>query len=130
MVSIHEFQKWKERYATEQRQQGFWTIIVPFEHGNVSYDILVKLAEFTAYFGDDVLRFSMRQNIHLRNIPTAYLGNVYKFLNKIGVETNVPLLLNTVVACTGADTCRLGICLTKGASSALSKALGKSDLPR
>ena len=42
---------------------------------------------------------------------------------------NLPLLLNTVVACTGADTCRLGICLSKGASAALRKSLGKSDLP-
>jgi sulfite reductase (ferredoxin) len=128
VVTIQEYQKWKERYATEQRQPGLWSIVVPFEHGNVSHDILSKLAEFAAYFGDDVIRFSMRQNIHLRNIPTAYLGNAYKFLEKIGVETHVPLLLNTLVACTGADTCRLGICLSKGAGTALRNALGKSDL--
>ncbi|HEY4788404.1 MAG TPA: sulfurtransferase TusA family protein [Bacteroidales bacterium] len=129
VVSIQEFQKWKSRYATEQHQKDLWTIIVPFEHGNAPHDTLTKLAEFAAHFGEDVIRFSMRQNIHLRNIPSAYLGNVYKFLEKIGVETNVPLLVNTLVACTGADTCRLGICLSKGASTALRKALNKSDLP-
>lgn len=71
----------------------------------------------------------MRQNLHLRNIPQQYLGNVYNFLVKIGVDLHLPLLLNTVVACTGADTCRLGICMSKGASAALRKTLGKSDLP-
>lgn len=128
-VSSPEFHKWKERYVSCQRQEGLSTVTVPFEHGNLSIETASQLADFVANFGDDVIRFSVRQNVQLRNIPTEYLGNVYQFLVNIGVETNVPLLLNTIVACTGADTCRLGICLTKGASSALQKALGKSDLP-
>jgi sulfite reductase (ferredoxin) len=129
IVTIPEFQKWKERYATQQSQKGYWSVIVPFEHGNVPHETLGKLAEYAGYFGNDTIRFSVRQNVHLRNIPTEYLGNLYNFLKKIKVETNVPLLLNTLVSCTGADTCRLGICLTKGASNALQNALAKSDLP-
>jgi sulfite reductase (ferredoxin) len=129
IISIREYQEWKNRYATEQRQKGLWTVIVPFGHGNVSNDTLGKLADFAASFGDDTIRFSMRQNVHLRNIPFDYLPNVYRFMEKIGAEMHVPLLINTIVACTGADTCRLGICLSKGASSALQKALAKSTLP-
>jgi sulfite reductase (ferredoxin) len=129
VASIREFQQWKERYTAPQRQKGLYTIIVPFEHGNASHETLGKLADFASGFGEDVIRFSIRQNVHLRNIPEAYLGNAYQFLLKIGAETTVPLLLNTLVSCTGADTCRLGICLSKGASSALKKALGKTGLP-
>jgi sulfite reductase (ferredoxin) len=128
IVSINDYQKWKERSTYTQRQKGLRTVIVPFEHGNVSFDILGKLADFASNFGEDVIRFSMRQNVHLRNIPEEFTGNVYKFLLKTGIETNDPLLLNTIVSCTGADTCRLGICLSKGASSALRKALAISDL--
>ena len=129
IISISEYQEWKSRYATEQRQKGLWTVIVPFAHGNVSNGTLGKVADFASSFGDDTIRFSMRQNVHLRNIPFNYLPNVYRFMEKIGVEIHVPLLINTIVACTGADTCRLGICLSKGASSALQKTLAKSMLP-
>ena len=129
LVSSPEFEKWKERYVTDQNQAGFSSVIVPFENGNINAEKLGLLADFTSHFGDDVIRFSMRQNLHLRNIPTPYLGNVYNFLVKTGVDLHLPLLLNTIVACTGADTCRLGICLSKGASAALRKSLGNSDLP-
>lgn len=128
-VSLPDFEKWKARYVAEQRQTGLKSVIVPFDNGNMNADNLGQLADFASNFGEDVIRFSMRQNLHLRNIPTQYLGNVYQFLIKIGIDLNIPLLLNTIVSCTGADTCRLGICLTKGASAALRKALGNSDLP-
>ncbi len=128
LVQTSEFEKWKERYVANQRQHGLWSVIVPLENGNINADKLGQLADFTSHFGDDVIRFSMRQNLHLRNIPEFYLGNIYNFLVKIGIDLHLPLLLNTVVACTGADTCRLGICLSKGASSALRKTLVHSDL--
>lgn len=128
-VTSSEYEKWKERYVVSQRQVGLWSIEVPLENGNINYKILEQIADFTAQFGDDVIRFSMRQNMHLRNIPTKYLGSVYNFLVKLKIDLHVPFLLNTLVACTGADTCRLGICLSKGASRALRKALDKSALP-
>ena len=128
-VNSEEFEKWKERFVIEQRQKDLYSVIIPFENGNVTYNTLIKIADFIVPFGDDVVRFSMRQNIHLRNIPSKYLGNVFTFLTKIGITTNAPLLLNNIVACTGADTCRLGICLSKGAGKAMRSVLSKSDLP-
>lgn len=127
-VNSLEFQKWKERYVNAQKQEKLKSIIIPFQHGNIGYSSLIKLAEFTSHFGEDVIRFSMRQSIHLRNIPEQYLGNVYNFLSGLGIELNIPLLLNSIVTCTGADTCRLGLCLAKGAGSAIRKRLSNSAL--
>ncbi len=123
-----DFTLWKKRYATTQKQDGYWTVIVPFEHGNINYAVLAKIADFAAAFGIDTIRFSMSQNLHLRNIPEEYLGNLFFLLVSLQVETKLPLILNTLVSCTGADTCRLGICLTKGASNALKRQLSKSEL--
>ena len=122
-----EFSTWKERYVSAQKQKGLFTVIVPFEHGNASNSVLAKIADFAAGFGNDVIRFSVRQNLHLRNIPEDFLANVYHLLVANSVEVQSPLLINTLVACTGADTCRLGICLSKGASAALKKRLQKSS---
>jgi sulfite reductase (ferredoxin) len=127
-ASLSGFDKWKDRYVKEQRQDGLFSIMVPFSNGNARPEIFARIADFASNFGDDVIRFSMRQNIHLRNIPEQYLGNVFNFLTDLGTDLNVPYILNTIVSCTGANTCRLGICLSKGAGSALRKALEKSDL--
>lgn len=127
-INSSEFELWKKRYVKKQKQEGLFTLIVPFDHGNISADIAQQLGEFLTHFGDDVIRFSMRQNFHLRNIPGQFVGNIYNFLIKIGVKTSDPLLLNTLVSCTGADTCRLGICLAKGALSGLRKELANSKL--
>ena len=127
-VSGSDFDLWRNRYVKSQKQDGLYSIIVPFVHGNVSATIAFSLGEYLSQFGDDVIRFSLRQNIHLRNIPEQYLGNLYNFLLNAGIKTAEPLLLNTLVSCTGADTCRLGICLSKGALSKLREELSKSNL--
>lgn len=122
------FETWKQRYAVQQKQEGHYSVTIAFEHGNTSLDTLKAIAEFAQAFGEDTIRFSMRQNLHLRNIPAEYLGNLYQLLVSHHVETEYPVLVNSLVACTGADTCRLGICLSKGASHALKKQLLKSTL--
>lgn len=123
-----DFRIWKGRYAQEQKQQGLFSIIIPFTHGNANFEVLGQIADFAGAFGNDTIRFSMRQNLHLRNIPDEYLPNVFQLLKSLNIEHQNPLLLNTLVACTGADTCRLGICLSKGASNALKKQLLNSKL--
>jgi sulfite reductase (ferredoxin) len=119
------FGKWLKRYVKAQKQSGFYAVEVPFEHGMVSSETLIRLANFLAPLGDDVIRFTMRQNILLRNIPGQNLEELYQELKELSVETDKPRILNSLVACTGADTCRLGLCLAKGASSALKNVLSQ-----
>jgi len=127
-VSSEEFFTWKRRNVKSQKQSGFFSTIVPFVNGNTDSETLLKIAEFAAAFGNDVLRFTVRQQLQLRNIPEDYLANVYLLLNELGISTELPAVINNIVSCTGADTCRLGICYSKGASLALRKKLGKSKL--
>ena len=116
-------QKWLKRYAKEQKQPGFYSVEVPFNQGMVKAETLIRLAEFLSPLGNDVIRFTMRQNILLRNIPGQLLESLYHELKSLGVEVDVPRILNSLVSCAGANTCRLGICLARGASSAIKKAL-------
>jgi len=123
-----QFILWKKRYATTQKQAGFFSILIPFNNGNTNSETLLRLAEFATAFGNDVLRFTPRQQLQLRNIPGDYLGNVYQLLVDLNIQTGLPLVINNVISCTGADTCRLGICLSKGAASALRRKLEQSAL--
>lgn len=128
-ITTGDFQLWESRYARSQRQNGLYSVILSFTNGNSDSDTLLKIADFAAAFGDDVIRFTPRQQLQLRNIPKAYLGNVYQLVQELGLATEHAQLVNNIVSCTGADTCRLGICLSKGAASALQERLQKSSLP-
>lgn len=124
-----EFRNWKNRNTKEQVQKGLYSAIVAFVNGNTDSQTLLEIANFAAAFGNDVLRFTARQQLQFRNIPKAYLTNLYALLQKLNIETNHAPVINNIVSCTGADTCRLGICYSKGASIALRKYLSKSSLP-
>lgn len=127
-VDTADFETWKRVNVFSQVQNGLYQVFVPFHHGNVSPEATIKLAEFLENFGDDTIRCTMRQNFVLRNIPGDYLGNVYQLLKELEVEVENPYFINQLVSCTGADTCKLGICLSKGALNSIKTALLKTDI--
>lgn len=125
-LAHEDFIAWKKRYVRPQRQAGLVSVVVPARLGNIASNHLKHLAGFAANFGRYSLRATFGQNLWLRNIPEEYLGNVFLAVNEIATLSDAPLLLSNSVACTGADTCKLGICLPKGALAAVERALRKS----
>jgi sulfite reductase (ferredoxin) len=123
-----EFAQWKLRYAQPQRQPGLYSVLVPVLLGNLSNEAAIQLADFAGAFGDDSIRANFGQNLQLRNIPEHYLANAFQILRQVADLASAPRLLANSVSCTGADTCKLGICLPKGALTATVDALRSSDL--
>ncbi len=129
-----DFYIWKKRYTGEQVQNGYYSVIIPFIHGNIRLDepetvkALKNLLQFVSRFGKDTIRFSTLQNIHLRNIPEKALPGLFRILKQLPADTAKPLVVNNIVSCTGADTCRLGIGLSKGLANAIRKRLEKTSL--
>jgi sulfite reductase (ferredoxin) len=123
-----EFITWKTRYCTEQPRKGMFTVLVSVLMGNIRNHDLQDLARFLQDFGEDSIRATFGQNLRLRNIPEEFLGNVYAVVKNISSLSNAPRLLSNAIACTGADTCKLGICLPKGALTAIEKKLNSSGL--
>lgn len=122
------FKTWKRRYAQKQSVGNGYYAVIPFLHGNTSPKVFAKIADFLEEFGNDVIRFTPRQNMQVRNIPEAYLPNVYQFFKNLGLSLDVPVILNNLTSCTGADTCRLGICLPKGLVKGIRRKLEQSNL--
>lgn len=128
------FETWKRRYAHKQTnaeglKENLWYAYIPLRHGNNSTDFFAEVAEYLANYGNDVIRFTKKEQIQVRNIPEEYLPNIYAFFKKLGVyQVDYPVVVTNLTGCTGADTCRLGICLPKGAIDAIAKQLLSSDL--
>lgn len=127
-IESDDFDLWKKRYVREQKQKGLNTILFPVFLGDLANEDAGKLAGFLNNFGDDVIRFTMQQNISIRNIPGEYLGNVFKVLTAISGRSDKPVFLSGAIACTGANTCKLGICLPHGALRAINRKLENSGI--
>lgn len=121
-----EFHQWRERFVEPQKQPGLFSVVIPVFLGNLSGEEAARLALFLEPFGDHVLRATFGQNLRLRNIPEALLPNVFHVAHSIGELASAPRLLGNSIACTGADTCRLGICKPKGALGAVVETLSAS----
>jgi len=122
-----EFEQWKVRYVETQKQPGLVSVLIPVFLGNLKNSDAIRLAEFLSPFGDFVLRATFGQNLRLRNIPESYLPNVFHLVREVTELALVPRLVGDSIACTGADTCKLGVCLSKGALSAIAERLKDSS---
>ena len=129
-----DFETWKRRYAHKQTnaeglKENLWYAYIPLRHGNNSTDFFAEVAEYLGNYGNDVIRFTKKEQIQVRNIPEEYLTNIYAFFKKLGVyQIDYPVVVTNLTCCTGADTCRLGICLPKGAINGIAKQLLNSNL--
>lgn len=69
------------------------------------------------------MRFTLRQNILLRNIQIEHLPELYNELKQLQFTEIGYNSLADITACPGTDTCNLGIASSTGIASALEKVL-------
>lgn len=122
------FDLWKKRYVYPQKQDQLFHILLPIHLGSLECQHAILLADFANNFGTDTVRFTIEQNLSFRNIPEHYLGNVYEIVKSISPLVDKPSFLGKNIACTGANTCTLGICLSQGALSAIHNKLLNSKV--
>lgn len=128
-----DYDLWKKRYVINQSQEGYVSVLLPVILGNIwleenRVEKLEKLLNLLQKFGEHTLRFTNTQNIRLRNIPEIALPEIYSLVKDFKEEVKTPIIVNNIVSCTGADTCRLGVGLSKGLAAAIRKELLKSGL--
>ena len=134
IIESDEYVLWKKRYVTPQRQTGYSSVTIPVVLGNIPLDDqsyvlgFQKLLRFVDQFGEQTIRFTTAQNIRLRNLPDRAIPELFLILKEFVNEITAPSLIHRIVSCTGADTCRLGIGLSKGLARAIHRELLQSKL--
>jgi len=110
-VERRDFEDWKKRFVSPQRQEDLFAIEIPLFLGDIDYETLSYLADFLKPYGENIIRFTTRQNILLRNIHRKYLPNFYHlYKERFG---GIPYFSDHLIVCAGADTCKLGLCLSR-----------------
>ncbi|MEA3226233.1 MAG: nitrite/sulfite reductase, partial [Planctomycetota bacterium] len=106
--------------------KGSITVRLWLKNGDIPADDLAKVGQIAARYGQGLVRTTQFQDIHLTGVAPEDVNKVNDELRKLSVNIfgdGGP----TVVACTGAATCKLGLCLSRGLSAAISDKLGQTE---
>jgi sulfite reductase (ferredoxin) len=104
------------------------TIRLWLKNGDIPADDLIKVARIAIKYGSGLLRTTQLQDILIAGVAPEDTDKVSEELKKFGIDVfghGRPKL----VACAGASTCKLGLCLSRGLSDAIVNTLGKKVVP-
>jgi sulfite reductase (ferredoxin) len=121
------FARWFQNNVAPQKQPGFFLVHIPLELGDLPSAKTAALADLVAAHGDGILYATQSQNISLRWIAGSELTALFEKLDTLGLAEPQPPVLRNLVACAGASTCRLGICLSRGLANAARRKLTGSE---
>lgn len=120
---VAAFEAWKKSNVIAQKQTGYVAIGIKVALGDFYTDKARALADLIKNYGANELRFTLRQDILIRNIKEENLPFFYQELAKLDFVTLGYNTINDVTACPGTDTCNLGIASSTGIAVELERVL-------
>ena len=117
------YEAWKKSNVIAQKQAGYVAIGVKVLLGDFYTDKARLLADLIKNYGANELRFSLRQNIVIRNIKEENLPFFYQELAKLDMVQLGYDTIGDITACPGTDTCNLGIASSTGIADELERVL-------
>ena len=117
------YDHWKLTNVIRQKQEGLFAIGIKVRLGDFSTEKARALAKLIQEYGTNELRFTLRQNILIRDIKEEYLPYFYQELKKIDFTDLGYNAALDITACPGTDTCNLGIASSTGIAEELERVL-------
>jgi sulfite reductase beta subunit-like hemoprotein len=122
------FDRFVEANAQPQRQEGFSTVEVKVERGDLTPDQFRGLAAIMRDFTGGYARSTVQQNFVLRWVRDEALYEVWQRLGELGLDEPGPREITDVVSCPGTDSCKLGITSSMGLNRALKERLQSMEV--
>ncbi|MFN3800924.1 HEPN domain-containing protein [Belliella pelovolcani] len=117
------YEQWKLTNVFPQKQKGFVSIGVKVLLGDFSTKQARQLAELVQKYANNEIRFTLRQNILIRDVQEEAVPFFYQELQKIGLSDAGYNTFGDITACPGTDTCNLGIASSTGIARELEKVI-------
>jgi sulfite reductase beta subunit-like hemoprotein len=122
-TSSYEYDKWVATNAVEQKQSGYYVVLVRCLMGDLSSDDLRAVAGIARRWCGGRIRTTITQNLALRWVPEAALPWVYEELAQAGLAQPDAHRIYDVTRCPGADTCQLALTHSRGLAEAITDSL-------
>ena len=114
-----QFLRWQETNVEAQRQEGYYSVMVKPERGNLDGPQFRAIADIMRRYTGGRARATQEQNLVLRFVPEGHLHDVWEALDRIGLAESDARAITNVVSCPGTDSCKLGITSSMGLAKAL-----------
>jgi sulfite reductase (ferredoxin) len=106
---------------------GRATLRLWLTNGDITADDLVKVAQIAEKYGQGLIRTTQQQDILITGIAHEDVAKTTEELKGLSADVSGQVAPK-VVACAGASTCKLGLCLSRALSEAITRKLSISDL--
>ena len=121
------FERWRRTNTRRQKQEGFCAATVTVPIGNIATFQFRELARVMRKYSGGHARTNQNQNLVLRWVRPESLAQLHRELAAIGLGDPDADLVADVVACPGADSCKLAITASNQAGYGLREALTQFD---
>jgi sulfite reductase (ferredoxin) len=105
-----------------EKVSGRFTVRLRLKHGDISSDNLKTVAQIAAKFGWRGVRTTQLQDLLICGVKAEDIEKVTEALKPAGIDVAGDLSPK-IVTCTGAATCKLGLCLSRGLAVAIAERL-------
>ncbi|MFA6186627.1 MAG: sulfurtransferase TusA family protein [Phycisphaerae bacterium] len=100
-----------------EKNLEFACVKINLRLGDVSADKLIKIADISEKYAQGLITTTQSQDILIGSVPKGNLEKLHSELDGLGINTAKKS--NNIVACTGAETCKLGLCLSRKLAEAI-----------
>ncbi len=107
---------------------GRGTLRLWLKRGEIPADDLNKVGQIAAKYSEGFVRTTQLQDILITSLAHQDIDKVESELKNLSIDV-LAAGGPKVVACAGAATCKLGLCLSRGLSDAISEKFTKSNIP-
>lgn len=104
------FARWQKSNVIRQKQEGFRTVFITLEAGDITANQLRSLAEICQnHSAEGHARIGFNQNIAIRYVAADDLIEVYSKLLKTGLAKSGGLTMANPIGCSGTTSCNLAL---------------------
>jgi len=110
-----------------EKTAGRYTVRLGLKKGEIPADDLKAVGRIAEKYGDGIVRTTQSQDLLITGVAQRDIEAVNAELRKLSIDVFGDSRLK-VVACAGASTCKLGLCLSRGLADAISSELEHADI--
>ncbi|HEX6687174.1 MAG TPA: nitrite/sulfite reductase [Solirubrobacterales bacterium] len=123
-----QFDRFLQGNVQPQRQEGFASVEVKIERGDLTPEQFRGLAAIMREFTGGYARSTVQQNLVLRWVRDEALYEVWQRLAELGLAEPGAREITDVVSCPGTDSCKLGITSSMGLNRAIKQRVEEMEI--
>jgi sulfite reductase (ferredoxin) len=111
-----------------EKTTDFYTVRLRLRFGDIPADDLQRVAHITDNLSEGIVRTTQSQNLLICSVSGENVERVLSALEGLSIDV-VGSSDAEIVTCTGAATCKLGLCLSRGLAEGIIKNLSGKVFP-